>query len=50
MRNFELTCFKYIKIKDEVYETEFWVFATNSDCLVTISLQPNVVDFRCFKL
>ena len=27
-----------------------WVFATNSDFLITISLQPNVVDLRYFKL
>ncbi len=27
-----------------------WVFATNSDFLITISLKPNVVDLRYFKL
>ena len=27
-----------------------WVFATNSDFLITISLEPNVVDSRYFKL
>ena len=27
-----------------------WVFATNSDCLIPISLHPNVVNFRYFKL
>ena len=27
-----------------------WVFATNSDFLITISLEPNVVDLRYFKL
>ena len=27
-----------------------WVVATNSECLITISLQPDVVDFLYFKL
>ena len=27
-----------------------WVFVTNSDFLIPISLQPNVVDLRYFKL
>ena len=27
-----------------------WVFGTNSDFIITISLQPNVVDLRYFKL
>ena len=27
-----------------------WVFATNSDFLITISLEPNVTDLRYFKL
>ena len=27
-----------------------WVFATNSDFLISISLQPNAVDLRYFKL
>ena len=27
-----------------------WVFATNSDVLIPVSLQPNVVDLRNFKL
>ena len=27
-----------------------WVFATNSDFLITISLEPNVADLRYFKL
>ena len=27
-----------------------WVFATNSDFLITISLEPNVVDLNYFKL
>jgi len=27
-----------------------WVFATNSDFLITIYLEPNVVDLRYFKL
>ena len=27
-----------------------WIFATNSDFLITISLKPNVVDLRYFKL
>ena len=27
-----------------------WVFATNSDFIITISLEPNVVDLRYFKL
>ena len=27
-----------------------WVFATNSDFLIPISLQPNIVDLRYFKL
>jgi len=26
-----------------------WVFATNSDILITTSLQPNVLDLRFFK-
>ena len=32
------------------FENHDWVFATNSDFRVTISLQPNVVDIRYFKL
>jgi len=27
-----------------------WVFATNSDFIITISLEPNVADLRYFKL
>jgi len=27
-----------------------WVFATNSDFLITISLEPNVADLGYFKL
>ena len=27
-----------------------WVFATNSDFLITLSLEPNVADLRYFKL
>ena len=27
-----------------------WVFATNSDFLIPISLEPNVIDLRYFKL
>ena len=27
-----------------------WAFATNRDFLISISLQPNVVDLKYFKL
>ena len=30
-------------------EQRNWVFATNSDFLITISLEPNVVDLRYFE-
>ena len=30
--------------------TRNWVFVTNSDFLITISLEPNVADLRYFKL
>ena len=32
------------------YEKRKWVFATNSDFLIAISLQPNFVNLRYFKL
>ena len=35
---------------NENFRQRNWVFATNSDFLITISLEPNVTDLRYFKL
>ena len=44
---FEIRLFKIIASR---IKRRNWVFATNSDFLIPISLHPNVLDLRFFKL
>ena len=41
---------KYLTKKVLSYIKRNWVFATNSDFLILISYEPNVIDLRYFKL
>ena len=40
----------FIQIIHQIFCKRIWVFATNSDILIPLSLQPNVVNFWHFKL
>ena len=48
-KSFEIIFF-YIYMTANSFWQRNWVFGTNSDLIIPISLQPNVVDLRSFKL
>ena len=41
---------QYVNKNMQIYWQRNWVFATNSDFIINISLEPNVADLRYFKL